>query len=203
MNFIDVLRKRRAVRDYTETAVKRSEVEALVNEAVQAPSAMNLQPWAFAVVLGREQIDDYARRAQDWLLSHPAQLRNRQVQQRFEERVHEDPDFTLFYHAPTLVLVLANSAEAQAVEDACLAAANLMLAARDRDLGTCWIGFARPWLNLPEIKAEFGLPEQYQVVAPIVLGHPTGWPEPQGRKPAEIHWVTPVSAQHQPPVAVV
>jgi nitroreductase len=149
------------------------------------------------VVLDRQTIDGYAKRAKDWLLANPSQLSG-PVQRRLEERVSEDPAFTLFYHAPALVLVLAKSFDAQAMEDCCLAAENLMLAARDRDLGTCWIGFARPWLNLPEIKAELGVPQEYQVVAPIVLGHAAGWPESHGRQPAEIHWTTPAQAALHP-----
>ena len=201
MDFTDVLMKRRAVRQYTQTALDRPEVEALINAAIEAPSAMNLQPWAFAVVLGREQVDGYARRAKDWLVAHLSQLSSA-AQHRLEQRINEDPDFTLFYHAPALVLVLAKSSEAQAMEDCCLAAENLMLAARERDLGTCWIGFARPWLNLPEVKAELGVPEQYQVVAPIALGHPTAWPESHGRKPAEVIWIRPVRTE-QPQLAGV
>jgi nitroreductase len=56
-----------------------------------------------------------------------------------------------------------------------------MLAARDEGLGSCWIGFARPWLDLSATKAEPKLPERYHVVAPIVLGHPRAWPESHGR----------------------
>jgi nitroreductase len=56
-------------------------------------------------------------------------------------------------------------------------------------LGTCSIGLARPWMNLPATKHELGLPEQVEVVVPIVLGHPKSWPEPHGRHPAEIHWL--------------
>jgi len=85
--------------------------------------------------------------------------------------------------------VLANSEDSQSAEDCCLAGENFMLAARGEGLGTCWIGFARPWLNLPETKREFGLPEKFEVVAPILLGYPKEWPEPHGRNPAEIHWV--------------
>lgn len=199
MNFVDVVKRRRAVRQYARTSIERPEIEALINAAIEAPSAMNLQPWAFAVMLGREQIDGCAKRAKDWLVAHLSQLSDA-AQQRLEQRIGEDPAFTLFYQA--LVLVLAKSSEAQAVEDCCLAAENLMLAARDRDLGTCWIGFARPWLNLPEVKSELGVPEQYQVVAPIVLGHPAAWPESHGRKPAEIHWIRSVQAE-QPQVARV
>lgn len=72
-----------------------------------------------------------------------------------------------------------------------------MLAARDRNLGTCWIGFARPWLNLQEIKAELGIPDQYHIVAPIVVGQPAAWPESHGRKPAEVHWIRPVEVEQQ------
>ncbi|MGZ4889737.1 MAG: nitroreductase family protein [Candidatus Angelobacter sp.] len=199
MNFMDVLNKRRAVREYTQASIDRPEIEALINAAIEAPSAMNLQPWAFAVVLGQERIDGYAKRAKDWLLASFAQS----PEQAHARHMLEDPHFTLFYHAPALVLVLAKSSEAQAVEDCCLAAENLMLAARDRGLGTCWIGFARPWLNLPETKAELDLPDQYQVVAPIVLGRPMAWPESHGRRPAEIHWIRPAQAEQHPAAMAV
>ncbi|MGZ4830813.1 MAG: nitroreductase family protein [Candidatus Angelobacter sp.] len=199
MNFMDVLNKRRAVREYTQATIDPPEIEALINAAIEAPSAMNLQPWAFAVVLGQERIDGYAKRAKDWLLASFAQS----PEQAHARHMLEDPHFTLFYHAPALVLVLAKSPEAQAVEDCCLAAENLMLAARDRGLGTCWIGFARPWLNLPETKAELDLPDQYQVVAPIVLGRPMAWPESHGRRPAEIHWIRPAQAEQHPAAMAV
>ncbi|MGB9119376.1 MAG: nitroreductase [Candidatus Angelobacter sp.] len=202
MNFNDVVKKRRAVREYTPAAIERSEVEALINAAIEAPSAMNLQPWAFAVILDREQIDRYARRAQNWLSANLSQLGSSETQHRFEQRMLEDPDFTLFYHAPALVLVMAKSPDAQAAQDCCLAAQNLMLAARDHELGTCWIGFARPWLNLPAIKAELGLPDRYQVVAAIVLGHPKVWPESHGRKPAEVRWIGSVQAKQSPLMTV-
>jgi nitroreductase len=96
----------------------------------------------------------------------------------------------MFYHAPALVMVLAKSDDAQAREDCCLAAQTLMLAARDAALGTCWVGFSRPWLNLPEIKSELGIGSACHVVAPIVLGYPTSWPESHGRRPPEIHWLS-------------
>ena len=64
-----------------------------------------------------------------------------------------------------------------------------MLAARDDELGTCWVGLARPWFNLSPIKVELELPESYRVVAPIVLGRPKAWPEPHERNPAQIHWL--------------
>jgi nitroreductase len=77
-----------------------------------------------------------------------------------------------------LLLVLARTDTEQAREDCCLAAQTLMLAARDAGLGSCWVGFGRSWLNVPEVRAMLKLPRGYRVVAPIVLGHPVEWPHP-------------------------
>ncbi len=185
MELADAIRGRRAVRDYTDAAVERSVIERLIDAAILAPSAMNLQPWAFAVVLGREPIEACAKRAKEWLLASLAQT-------SYDPSIRhmlEDPQFVLFYHAPALVVVLAKSSATQSAEDCCLAAENLMLAARNEGLGSCWIGFARPWLDLPTTKAELNLPEHYHVVAPIILGYPKAWPQSHGRKLAETYWL--------------
>jgi nitroreductase len=183
MDSMEVIATRRAVREYTETHIESAAIERLINAAILAPSAMNLQPWAFATLLDRGRIDRYADRAKSWLVANLSQA-------SFPPAIRqmlEDPTLTLFYHAPALVLVMAKSSEAQAKEDCCLAAENLMLAARNDGIGSCWIGLARPWLNLSPTKLELGLPDNYHVVAPIVLGYPKSWPESHGRNPAEIY----------------
>jgi nitroreductase len=185
MELIDVIRNRRAVRDFTDASIDRPTIERLIEAAILAPSAMNLQPWAFAVLLGRERIEGHAKRAKHWLLASLSQT-------SYDPSIRhmlEDPEYALFYHAPALVVILAKSSGTQSAEDCCLAGENLMLAARNEGLGSCWIGFARPWLDLPATKAELKLPDQYHVVAPIVLGYPKAWPESHGRKLAEIHWL--------------
>jgi nitroreductase len=100
-----------------------------------------------------------------------------------------DPEFSIFHHAPALIIVSATSSESQATEDCCLAAENLILAARNIGLATCWIGLSRPWLDLASIKLELGLRESYRVVAPIILGYPTAWPQSHGRNAPEIFWI--------------
>lgn len=181
MDFHQVVDQRRAVRQYRQGAIDRRVLEELIRTAVLAPSAMNLQPWAFAVVSGSFRIDEYARRAKAHLTAMggaPAALHRRL----------EDPAFSLFYHAPALVVVLATADEPQAREDACLAAQTLLLAARNEGFGSCWIGLARPWLELPQTRAELGIPEHCHVVAPIVIGHAAEWPESPGRREPEIFW---------------
>jgi nitroreductase len=185
MEFSDVVSKRRAVRSYEQQRLDRTVVKKLIDVAVLAPSAMNVQPWAFVVVLGRDKVDAYARRAKEWLLANPDALPAEGGLRDFIS----DPQLTLFYGAAALVVVLAKSGTGQASEDCCLAAQNLLLAARDAGIGTCWIGLARPWLDLPQTKAELNIPGQYRVVAPIVLGYPQAWPESHGRKAAETIWI--------------
>jgi nitroreductase len=182
---IDVIKRRRAVREYTDAPIERSRIEYLIDAAILAPSAMNLQPWAFAVLQNPGRIGDYARQIKDWLL---ANFQQTSLDPSLRKLIEGD-SYSVFHGAPALVLVLAKLSDAQASEDCCLAAENLMLAARNEGLGTCCIGLARHWLNLPSTKQELGLPASYEVVVPIVLGNPKAWPESHGRNPAEIHWL--------------
>ncbi len=186
MEFLDVVEQRRAVREYRPAEVARSLIGHLIDIAALAPSAMNLQPWAFAVITGTTRIDGYARRAKEYLIANPLAL---PLTQEMLQMLQQ-PNFSVFYRAPVLLLVLATSNGEQSREDCCLAAQTLLLAARDAGLGTCWIGFGRPWLDSLETKRELGLPESYRVVAPIVMGPPKAWPEPHGRKAAEVHWLS-------------
>ena len=102
-----------------------------------------------------------------------------------------DPNFDIFYHAPALIVISAVAESPWAVEDCSLAAENLMLAACAAGLGTCWIGFAQPWLDSPTGKAALGLPATYVPVAPIIVGHPKSAPPPVPRKEPQIRWIGP------------
>ncbi|MEQ1947195.1 MAG: nitroreductase [Bryobacteraceae bacterium] len=195
MELIDALYERSAVREFTSAPIDRPTIASLFEAAILAPSAMNLQPWAFAVITDPEWIENCSSRAKAWLLDNGPQIGLSSPARDMLEAA----DYSIFYHAPVLVMVLARSASAQASEDCCLAAQNLMLAGYDKGIGSCWIGFSRPWLNLPAIKRELGIPDQYQVVAPIVLGIPKQWPKPHGRRPAEVHWLE--KSQSNPPAA--
>jgi nitroreductase len=185
MEFDDVIRQRRAVRSFTTQPVDRELIARLIKKACLAPSAENHQPWEFAVVTSSQKVDEYATQSKAWLLAHPEAL-------KFDPALQftlKNEDFTFFYHAPSLVIVLAKSDAEQAKEDCCLAAQNFLLAARDQGLGTCWIGLARPWLNRVETKKMLGIPVDRAVVAPIVVGYPKQWPDSHGRNSSTIYWI--------------
>jgi nitroreductase len=129
---------------------------------------MNEQPWAFAVFHGRERLERYSRRAKTHLLATTAPSFG--MDPRIDQ--YANVGANLFHGADTLVLICAKPGRFTPVEECFLAAQNLMLAAHAHGLGTCPIGFARSWFNLPEVKAELGIAPFYEPVLPIVMGHP-------------------------------
>jgi nitroreductase len=192
MAVIEAIYQRRSVRDYKPDAVPPEVIDALVAAAVHAPSAMNLQPWAFIVVEGRESLSRYGERAKRYLI---ATMSPDSPLSRYRDQL-SDPAFDIFYGAPALIVVAATSNAPQSAEDCCMAAQNLMLAACGMGLGSCCIGFARPWLNLRETKSELGIPEPYIPVVPIVVGYP-GSAAP--RVPRRLPEVYRVSTEGNPP----
>lgn len=135
-------------------------------------------------MLGRERVDELAREVKKWLTQ---QSQEHGIYSPIEQLANS-PDFSIFYHAPALVLVTATSQKRQSVQDCCLAGEMLMLAARDAGLASCWIGLSRPWFDLASTKTQLGIPDGYYVTAPIILGHANEWPVSHGRYPAIIHW---------------
>lgn len=184
MDVVEAMKGRRATRSFTGETVSPEVIVGLIDAAIAAPSAMNLQPWSFVVVEGAERLREMSSRAKDYLLtgssSTPSFLAYREVL--------ADQDFNLFYGAPCLVIVCARPPSRQATEDCCLAAQNLMLAAHAQGLGTCWIGFARPWLELSQTRASLGLLADQMPVAPIALGRPMVSPQPSRRHRPSIVW---------------
>ena len=181
----DAIFHRRAVRRYSAQEVKSETVRQLLLAAVQAPSAMNQQPWVFGIFHGRKRLLDYSERAKRHLVAtYPTSF---ELHSRSE--LYENPTYDLFHEANTLIVIYATRGRLNPNEDCCLAAENLMLAAYGMGLGTCPIGFARAWLDLLETKRELEVPEHYAAVFPLVVGYPAGLTEPTARdEPNVVSW---------------
>jgi nitroreductase len=189
MDIDEAISGRRSTRDYTAEAVGESTIHRLIDAAVQAPNAVNQQPWTFTVVrdqavLGRVSQDAKAH----MLATMPADLAAGARAEHFRS-VLSDPAFQIFYHAPVLILISGNAEGPWVTEDCALAAENLMLMAHSLGLGSCWIGFAQGYLNTPAGKQALGLPQAWMAVAPIIVGHPAALPGKVSRKAPEIRWV--------------
>jgi len=185
MDFNETVHSRRAVRAYKADAVDETIIRTLVDAAVQAPSAVNEQPWSFTVARDRELL----ARISDAAKAHMLTSTSIGLLSHHFKEILNDPKFNIFYDAPVLVVIASKVEGPWAVIDCSLAAQNLMLAARAAELGTCWIGFAQSYLATPEGKAAIKLPPSYLPVAPIIVGHPVAFPAPVPRKSAEIRFV--------------
>jgi nitroreductase len=158
----------------------------LIDAAVQAPSALNEQPWVFSVVTDKAVLARISDAAKARMLSRPPAG----VALPLLHEVVENADFDILYGAPALIVISSATQSHWAVENCCLAAQNLMLAARAAGLGTCWIGFAQIWLGTPEGKATIGIPQSCLPIAPIIVGHPQSEPPPVPRKAPTVVWVS-------------
>ena len=65
MGIADAIFHRRAVRHYSDCTVEPETVEKLLAATVQAPSAMNQQPWVFGVFHGHGRLRGYSERAKE------------------------------------------------------------------------------------------------------------------------------------------
>ena len=185
MELFEAIKGRRAVREFTAQPVDEAAIRRLIDAAVQAPSAVNQQPWTFTIVRDRAVLDRLSSEAKAFMLrtlpadAHAAHLRP----------ILADPAVQIFHQAPTLVVISAAAQGAWVVEDCALAAQNLMLAAHATGLGTCWIGFAQTYLNTPQGKQLLDLPPAWVSVAPIIVGHPKAPSPGIARKEPTLRWV--------------
>jgi nitroreductase len=185
MELYEAIVGRRAVREYTQQTVDEQVIRRLITAAVNAPSAVNQQPWVFTVVRDQDILAQLSRASRVHMLaSMPAGPHADHFQSLLN-----DPNFHIFYHAPVLILISVLAQGPWIVEDCALAAENLMLGAYASGLGTCWIGFAQSYLNTSEGKKILGLPATCITVAPIIVGYPKGTPPPVPRKQPDVRWV--------------
>jgi nitroreductase len=184
MNLKEAIYARRAVRQFTSEAVDEATIRQLVDAAIQAPSAVNEQPWSFVIVREQALLDRISHDAKAYLLrTTPVGLLSPHIRDLLG-----DPKSQIFYRAPVLILIASVVDSPWAVEDCTLAAQNLMLAARAAGLGTCWIGLGQKWLATPQGKAVLELPPDCLPIAPIIVGHPKAWPPAVPRNEPRIHW---------------
>src|SRR5271169_2668960 len=106
MRVEEAISGRRSVREYAAEAVDEPTLRRLIGAAVNAPNAVNDQPWAFTVVRDQGLLDRISREAKVHMLeTMPPGSRSEHFRARLS-----DPDFNIFYHAPALVIISAVAA---------------------------------------------------------------------------------------------
>jgi len=184
MSVTDAIYTRRATRSYLPKQIDKEAVHTLLAAAVQAPTAMHEEPWAFAVI----QDKDILKRLSDTAKALVIKEAHGDHSKLAGHATHlvGSADFNVFYDAGTLIVIYGKHMGPFVVADCWLAAENLMLAACSMGLGTCVIGFAVGALNSSAWKAELGIPAEMTAYAPIIVGVPSGVTPPVPRKEPEI-----------------
>ncbi len=188
-NLFTVIRNRRATRSYLGKPVSDKIIETLIDFSIQAPSAMNLQPWSFVVIQNQKILKEISDSVKKNLFSNPDF--SKEVSKRGLHFFNET-DADLFYGATTLIVICAkNSSDKQfsTEADCFLAAENFMLAATGMGLATCPIGLVRNYIAQPEISKKLGVLENYTPVLPIVIGYAGTQQHEVARNPAIIKWI--------------
>lgn len=161
MDVFEAIRKRRSIRAYLPDQVPLSDLKKILEAAVWAPSAGNLQSWEFVIVRDPVKKKRLVRAA---------------LGQKF------------IAEAPIVIVVGANLRRSSsvygrrgetlyAIQDTAAAIMNLMLAACALGYGTCWIGA----FYEEEVRKIVGFPDYIRPVAIIPLGKPRKVPRPPPR----------------------
>jgi len=185
-NIFENILARRSVRAYAPDELDRNTVQTLLEAAVRAPTAMHEEPWAFAVVQNRQVLKKLSDRAKPLFIER---LHRSHQAGGHALDIFSNPDFNIFHDAGTLIVICAKPSGPFVEADCWLAAENLMLAACAIGLGSCVIGSSVTALNTPEMKAKLGIPAEFNVVAPIIVGVPSGETAATSRKePLILAW---------------
>jgi nitroreductase len=191
LSALDVIYSRHSVRAYTADKVPESTIRALIDAAVQAPTAVGQESWSFVVVQSPQRLarlseltktDFMQQMAKDPALYLAVKSNaSYDLVTRFS-----DPGFDVFYGATTLIVIGTRATGSFGVADCWLAAENLMLATSALGLGSCCIGAAAGALNSADMRFELGIPAVVTVVAPIIVGVPAHSAEPVDRREPDI-----------------
>lgn len=179
------IKERRSVRSYLDRPVSREIIDKLLDAAVRAPSGMNLQPWRFTVIENRDVIWSlYTKTAELVMKTLP-------LSKEIEAAFKSGRD-VVFYGAPLLIFIsVKKNAAWRTVNllDCGLAAENMFLAAYQEGLGSCFIGFALSLNQDPESLEKIGIPEDHELMAPLIFGYPKETPEAKPREVKVLNWI--------------
>ena len=143
---LSVIKKRRSIRKYTNQAVTDEQIRQLLEAAMAAPSADNIQPWEFVVV------------------RDPALKRGM-------ARTHPWSDMAA--DAAVVFVVCGDERVSNHwVEDASAATENLLLAATALGLGAVWVGIYPNTSNEAHVRQVLGIPKEMRVLCLVPIGHP-------------------------------
>jgi nitroreductase len=192
MEFADVVRRRRMVRNYSPRPVDAAVLDRVLQNALHAPSAGFSQGWAFLVLDTPRDVERYWRatagdrvdRPDRWLrgmMTAPVVVVALSNKEAYLDR-YAEPDKGWTDRAEERWPVPYWDV------DTGMAALLMLLTAVDEGIGACFFGV--PPAAVDGLRGEFGVPSAYRPVGAITLGHRAEDPgargsTARGRRPVE------------------
>ena len=150
---LTTLKTRRSCRAYKPELIEEEKLNAIIEAGTYAATGMGRQSPIIIAVTDRELRDKLSKM-------------NAAVM---------GADMDPFYGAPELLIVLANKAVPTYIYDGSLVMGNMMNAAADLGIGSCWIHRAKQEFESEEGKAilqSLGIEGDYEGIGHLVLGYP-------------------------------
>ncbi len=168
---LKTLMTRRSIRKFKPDMLPKDVIEQIVTAGTYAATGRNLQSPIILAITNREVRDKLSKLNADIM------------------GAANDP----FYGAPVVLVVLADKNCRTHVYDGSLVMGNLMLAAHELGVGSCWIHRAKEEFDRPEgkaILAELGIEGDYEGIGHCILGYVDGeYPEARERKDNWVYWI--------------
>ena len=156
---LDLIRKRRTIRKFTDKDVSEEQVETLLEMAMSAPNRLNRQPWHFIVI------------------------RDKELQHQLAELLRIHPYLET---APVVIAVGALPKVSPTwMMDVSAATENMLLAATAMGLGAAWVGAPDTvlWTMLEEALCDALAipPKDVRIPVLVAVGHPAQKLPPHGK----------------------
>ena len=166
--------ERYTCRDFADTRLTDEQIRKLVNAALAAPSARNLQPWHVTVVTDKKIIEELDTAGMAVLDAEEDKTFYNTMMERGGK---------MFYNAPFAIIVTHNGSKWGDLDSGILCQ-NVVLAALSLGLGTCIVGLLRVPLEGPkgeEFKKRLKFKDGYKFAIGVLIGT-----EKSGKAPHEL-----------------
>ena len=162
MNVLEAIRKRKSIRAYLDKSVSSDDLAKIVETGQWAPNAGEFHISVITNGELRQRIND---------LTHVAMVNSgiEFLQQRVSL-----PGYQPLYGAPVLILLSGPTEAPYSTVNTALAAENMILAATELGLGSCYIVSPTLALNAEDNRAlaqEAGIPDGYKLQCGVILGY--------------------------------
>ena len=160
---------RTSVREYTNEAVSKADIETMLRAGMAAPTAVNKQPWHFVVVTDREQLNALAAANRGTGMAAKAPL--------------------AIVVCGDMQKTLSGIGQGFWIQDCSAATENILLAANALGLGAVWTGLYPNEERAKAVRDVVKAPEHIVPLCVIVIGHPADTPTPKDKwKPENVSY---------------